>query len=328
MLEAISLDLLYAFGLSAIFVGLFLSSSALYAYVIAPSRYRKSLRQRVESIKTGGPSQAGVIRDTQMKGSLILKVLEKLGGRHKLEDLQTQLLQADVDWDPTIFLGLVVLLGLLGFIIGNLKYGLLGGLAGLPLTGLLPFLYLRMMKKKKSAKIEAQMPDVMELLARSLRAGHTLPSAIELAGKESPDPLGTELRIVYEEQRLGLGLSKALEDMVKRVDSRDLRYFVTGVLIQAETGGSLAELMEKIGHLIRERLKLKMKIQALTAEGRISAIVLEILPVGIFLFLYFFQYRYIQLLFTDPLGAKMLAAAIFMMVLGHFCIRRIIRIDV
>jgi tight adherence protein B len=328
MLEAISLDLLYAFGLSAIFVGLFLSSSALYAYVLAPRRYRKSLRQRVENIKTGGPSQAEVIKDTQMKGNLILKVLEKIGGRAKIEDLQIQLLQADMEWDPTFFLGLVVLMGLVGFILGNLKQGLLGGLAGLPILGMLPFLVLRMKKKKKTTKIEAQMPEVMELLARSLRAGHTLPSAIELAGKESPHPLGTEFRIVYEEQRLGLSFGKALQDMVKRVDSRDLRYFVTGVLIQAETGGSLAELMEKIGHLIRERLKLKMKIQALTSEGRISARVLAVLPIGMFFYLYTFQYRYIQLLFTDPLGHKMLVVAGVMMLIGHFWIKKIVRIDV
>jgi tight adherence protein B len=321
-------DIAYALGLSAIFVCLFLSMSFLYSFVIAPFRYRRSLRTRVEKITRGDALRPEVIKVKEAKSHLILTVIEKFGARTIIEDLRIKLQQAGLAWDVTTFLGGVVLLALVGFIIGNLKHGILAGLGFGAGFGLLPFLIVRVKKGKKTAKIEEQMPDVMDLLARSLRAGHTLSSAFELAGQETPHPLGTELSMVYEEQRLGIGLNAALQDMVKRVDSPDLRYFVTGVLIQSETGGSLAELIEKLGRLIRERLTLKMKVLALTSEGRISAWIMIALPIGLFLFLYATQPKYVSLLFEDPTGQKMLAGAVISMLLGWIVIKRIIRIEV
>jgi tight adherence protein B len=322
-----SRDLLYTLGLSALFVGAFLFLSFINSFFIAPMRLKRSLRQRVDSVKRGDVPRAGILKTQQVKGDLILRLLGSVG-RTKMENLQRKLQQGDIEQDASIFLGIVILMALVGFIIGNLKTGFIMSLVMGLAMGLLPFFYLKMRRGRKSDQVEKQMPEVMELLARSLRAGHTLPSAIELAGQENPPPLGTELYRVYEEQRLGISLSKALLDMVKRVDSQDLRYFVTGVLIQAETGGSLAELMEKIGHLIRERLKLKLKVQALTSEGRISALILEVLPFAIFFFLYLFQPKYLHPLFHDPLGVKMLIGAGVMMVLGMIVIKRLIRIDI
>ncbi len=320
-------DLLYTLGLSAIFVGTFLFLSFINSFVIAPMRLKRSLRQRVDSVKRGDAPRSGILKIQQVKGDLILKLLGSFG-RTRMENLQRKLQQGDIEQDASIFLGIVILMALVGFIIGNLKTGFLMSLVMGLAMGLLPFFYLKRRRGRKTDQVEQQMPEVMELLARSLRAGHTLPSAIELAGQETPAPLGTELSRVYEEQRLGISLGHALLDMVKRVDSQDLRYFVTGVMIQAETGGSLAELMEKIGHLIRERLKLKLKVQALTSEGRISALILEVLPFGIFFFLYIFQPKYLQPLFNDPLGQKMLIGAGVMMVLGMIVIKRLIRIDI
>jgi len=320
-------DLLYTLGLSALFVGAFLFLSFINAFFIAPMRLKRTLRQRVDSVKRGDAPRAGILKTQHVKGDLVLKLLGSFG-RTKMENLQRRLQQADIEQDASIFMGIVILMALMGLIIGKLKTGFIMSLVMGLAMGLLPFLYLKVRRGRKSSQVEGQMPEVMELLARSLRAGHTLPSAIELAGQETPAPLGKELSRVYEEQRLGISLSQALLDMVKRVDSQDLRYFVTGVLIQAETGGSLAELMEKIGHLIRERLKLKMKVQALTSEGRISALILEILPFGIFFFLYLFQPKYIYPLFNDPMGVKMLIGAGVMMVLGMIVIRRLVRIDI
>jgi tight adherence protein B len=321
-------DLAYTLGLSLVFICAYLSMSFLYSNVIAPMRYRRSLRQRVEKVTRGEALHPEIIKVMESKAHLTLKAIEKVGGRARVEDLQRQLKQADLDWDPATFLGLVVLLFLVGLIIGHLKHNILVGLGVGAVFGLLPFLYLRMKKHHKAARIEEQMPDVMDLLARSLRAGHTLPSALELASQETPHPMGTELGMVYEEQRLGIGISGALQDMTQRVDSHDLRYFVTGVLIQSETGGSLAELMEKLGHLIRERLTLKMKVQALTAEGRASAYMLGALPILLFLFLYSTQPKYVMVLLEDPTGKKMFWGAVISMIFGWFVIKRIIRIDV
>jgi len=194
--------------------------------------------------------------------------------------------------------------------------------------GCLPILILHWKKRRKTAQFEKQMPEAMELLARSLRAGHTLPATMELVAQEIPRPLGEEMRITYEEQRLGLSVPQALRRMGERVASQDLRYFVTAVLVQNETGGNLAEILENIGYLIRERMKLKGKVHTLTAEGRFSALVLMGLPVLTFLALYVMSREYIMLLFTDPLGKKMLAAALCSMAIGAWVMKKMVSIKV
>jgi tight adherence protein B len=172
------------------------------------------------------------------------------------------------------------------------------------------------------------MPEAMELLARSLRAGHTLQSTLELVSQEIPPPLGKEMRVTYEEQRLGLSISQALRRMADRVASQDLRYFVTAVLIQTETGGNLAELLETIGSLIRDRLKLKGKVQALTAEGRFSALVLIGLPLVTFGFLYLINPGYVMVLLTDPMGTKILTGGVFLVILGALVMKKMVTIKV
>jgi tight adherence protein B len=136
------------------------------------------------------------------------------------------------------------------------------------------------------------------------------------------------MRITYEEQRLGLSIIQALRRMGERVASQDLRYFVTAVLIQTETGGNLAEILENIGNLIRDRMKLKGKINALTAEGRFSALVLVGLPIVTFVFLYFLNRDYIMVLFTDPLGNKVLTGAIVSILMGGLVMKKMVAIKV
>jgi tight adherence protein B len=194
--------------------------------------------------------------------------------------------------------------------------------------GCLPIFILRWKKRRKTARFEKQMPEAMELLARSLHAGHTLPATMELVAQEIKAPLGTEMRITYEEQRLGLSVSQALRRMGERVASQDLRYFVTAVLVQNESGGNLAEILENIGSLIRERMQLKGKVQTLTAEGRFSALILMGLPVLTFLALYVMSRDYIMPLFSDPLGKKMLGAAIGSMAIGAWVMKKMVSIKV
>ncbi len=320
-------DILYAVGLSAIFLAGFFGFTFLYSFLLAPIRRRRRLRQRVDKIQKEIQLRAQVFKASPIKDSVIIRLLEKVGARRKIEGLQIQLQQADIYLDVAVFLGIAVLLAFVGFFLGNLHQGFLGGALAAVVLGAMPFLVLRQMKRRKGLLVERQMPEVMELLARSLRAGHTLSAAIELASKETPHPLGTELRMAYEEQRLGIGVTEALEHMVKRVDSRDLRYFVTAVLIQSETGGSLAEVMEKIGHLIRERLKVKGKIKTLTAEGRLSALILGALPFLMFLVLYLVRHDYIMTLFEDPLGQKMMVAGMISILIGVISMKKLIQID-
>jgi tight adherence protein B len=189
-------------------------------------------------------------------------------------------------------------------------------------------MFLRWKRNRKTLKIERYMPDAMELLARSLRAGHTLSGTLELVSQEIPAPLGTEMRITYDEQKLGLSMPQAFRRMGERVASRDLCYCVTAVIIQAETGGNLAEILENIGLIIRDRLKLKGKVQGLTAEGRFSALILSLLPFVTFLALYFANRNYVMTLFQDPLGLKLLTVAIISIGIGIFIMKRMVSIKV
>ncbi len=328
MLNLSNNDIWYAFGLSAIFLCGFISFSVLYAVIISPIRKRRRLRQRVAVENRQQLVQAKLFKAQQVDSSLIMKILEKAGAKSRIERLQREMLRADIYTDVAVFLGVVLLMAAFGFIAGALWGSLLLGLLMAMGLGYIPFIILAIKKREKSALVEKYMPGVMELLARSMRAGHTLSSAMELASKETPHPLGTELRMAYEEQRLGMSMAEALEHMVARIASRDFRYFVTAVLIQSETGGNLAEIMEKIGYLIRERLKLRGKIRSLTAEGRLSAIILGALPFAMAGVLFIVQPKYIDTLFTDPIGQKMVIFGLVAMTLGIISMKKIIRIKI
>jgi len=146
--------------------------------------------------------------------------------------------------------------------------------------------------------------------------------------QEIPPPLGMEMRITYEEQRLGLSMLQALRRMGERVASQDLRYFVTAVLIQSEAGGNLAEILENIGMIVRERLKLKGKVQGLTAEGRFSALILGFLPVGTFLLIFLMNRAYVMAFLQDPLGIKLLGAGAVSLLLGAIVMKKMVAIKV
>lgn len=201
-----------------------------------------------------------------------------------------------------------------------------------PVAGLvvffLPLLVIQFKRKKRFAKFSAQLPDVLEMLSRSLRAGHSLAAGIGLVAQEMQDPIASEFRRAFEEQKLGVPLETSLLSMTKRVPNLDLRFFATAVILQRSTGGDLAEILDKIGRLVRSRFRLAGQIQALTGEGRLSGVVLLALPPGLFLVMLFLNYEYITTLFTDPMGQRLLGLAILMQLAGAFVIRKIIDIKV
>lgn len=193
---------------------------------------------------------------------------------------------------------------------------------------ILPLLYMRRRCRKRLKRLSEQLPDVFELLSQSLRAGNSLASAMQLVAKELPDPAGTEFARVFHEQNLGLKIEDALRNLADRVDVLDVRFFVTAVLIQRQIGGDLAEVLDKISAVIRERIKLFGTVQALTAEGRLSGYVLLALPVLVAGVLYYINPAYISVLFTDPTGKMVLTAAIVMQLLGWAMIKKIVNIRV
>jgi tight adherence protein B len=319
----------YALGLVGVFLGMSLLLAGVWQLIVKPLLARQQIRRRISIGKNQRLSQVQILKNVQeMEGSLFAAIAKSIGALGKIENLQRNLLQADIYWPPGTFLSVAGMLACAGFLVAFLKWGIFPAVGAALLCLYLPFLVMRLKKKHKTTVIETQMPDAMELLARSLRAGHALPSSIELASKEVPNPLGTEMKTVYEEQRLGLSVPAALKRMGERVASQDLQYFVTAVMLQAETGGNLAEVMENIGHLIRERLKLKGKISALTAEGKLSAFILTLLPFFMFFALTIVNRKYIDTLFTDPAGIYIIGIGLLNILVGIIWMKRIITLDV
>lgn len=195
-------------------------------------------------------------------------------------------------------------------------------------TGIIPLFWLLMRRSKRVKMFSKQLPEALELLSRSLRAGHSLGAGFGLIASEMPAPISKEFGQAFEEQNLGISLEEALESMTIRVPNMDLRFFATAVLLQRQTGGDLAEILDKIGKLIRERFKLAGTIQALTGEGRLSGIVLLALPPALFAVMYKLNYEYCMVLFRDPTGRQLLAGALVMQFVGALVIRKIITIKV
>jgi tight adherence protein B len=191
-----------------------------------------------------------------------------------------------------------------------------------------PFLWLFWKRKQRLAAFAGQLPDGMELVARALRAGHSLAAGMHVVAEEMPQPICKEFGRVYEEQNLGIPLEEAMKGMCERVPNLDLKFFVTSVAIQRQTGGDLAEILDRIGYVVRERFKILGQVKALTAEGRLSGVVLIALPIGLFLLMLWMKPDYIELLWKDPMGVKMSIGAIVLMMIGSYAIKKIIDIKV
>ncbi len=237
--------------------------------------------------------------------------------------------QADVEMAPATF-GLIT--AGLGFGGAGLVY--VAGLhmamaAGVGLClAILPWLYLHFMRKRRFKLFGQQLPEALELMARGLRAGHSLQAGFQLVGEETQAPLGTEFMRVFEEQNLGISMEQAMTGMTERVPNLDLKFFATAVVLQRTTGGDLAEILDKIGSLVRERFKIFGQIQALTGEGRLSGIVLLALSPVLFLVMLKLNYDYAMTLFRDPMGRKLMAVTIVIQLIGAYVIKKIIDIKV
>lgn len=194
--------------------------------------------------------------------------------------------------------------------------------------GYLPAVYLYWLKSQRIAKFERQLPEALELVSRALRAGHAFSVGLKLVGDEAAAPVGKEFRRVFDEVSMGVALPEALQNMTERTDSVDLRFFVTSVLIQRETGGNLAEIIDSLAGLIRKRFELQLKVKALSAEGRFSGIILFCLPIVVGLIMYKLNPDYMSTLFTDPAGKNMLMIGSFMMVTGAIIMKRMVTIKV
>lgn len=193
---------------------------------------------------------------------------------------------------------------------------------------LLPFMWLTWARTRRLKRLEAQLPDAVELIARALRAGHAFPSALQMVAEELPEPIGGEFASAFEEINYGLPVSDAMMNLAARVPVEDLRFFAVAVILQRETGGNLAEILDNIGKLIRERFKLFGTIRVLSAEGKLSAWILTLLPFVTALLINLVSPGFMEVLWKDPAGLKLIFVALVAMVVGVFWMWRIVQIRV
>jgi tight adherence protein B len=243
--------------------------------------------------------------------------------------LHTLLHQADLKWTAG---GLLSGCGLCFVIPAYLVYLrfdslLVGMLIGLVL-GLAPFGWVLFKRSKRFGKFEAGLPEALDLMVSGLRAGHSLIAAMGLVSRECPAPVGSEFKTCFEEQNYGLELKIAMDNMINRVPLQDLRIVATAVMIQKESGGNLAEVLDKTSHVIRERFRLKRQIGVHTAQGRLTGWILTFLPIVLGIALYTVNPEMMSILWKTPIGVKLLWAAATGIVIGGLIIRHIVNMDV
>ena len=245
------------------------------------------------------------------------------------DKLNRLLQQADAQYTLSVYILFSLLLAAVGFLAGSLITLNRSALILFAcLLGMIPFSYIYFKKKRRMEKFQRQLPDALELMARALKAGHAFTGGLKMVATELGDPIGIEFAKTLHEINFGVGVPDALKNLPNRIDCPDLRFFIISVIVQRETGGNLAEILEKISHLIRERFKLQGHIQVLSSEGKLSAMILITLPFGIALTLYVLNPGYISTLFTDPIGRILITFALVMMIIGAFVMKRMVEIKV
>jgi tight adherence protein B len=192
---------------------------------------------------------------------------------------------------------------------------------------ILPLLYVRRAARKRIAQFEEGFPEAVDLIARALRAGHALPTALQMVGEEISDPIGYEFRQLFEQQNFGMSLPEALALFAQRIPLIDARFFVTAVMTQREMGGNLSEVLDRLSGVIRDRFKVKRQVRAVSAHGRITGIVLGFLPPTVAAVLFVISPAHMRLLTDDPLGVQMVVTAIALQIIGVFIIRRIVQVE-
>ena len=245
--------------------------------------------------------------------------------------IMSQLDRLVIQANSRVPLGVFILLSLVLFVVIYLLFvvlthsNFLSLLIGL-VAGTIPFLYLKLKKRQRMKKFERQFPDALDLMARSLRAGHAFSGGLQMVAQEFDDPVGTEFQRVVNEVNYGSPVDQALKNLLNRIDVKDLTFFTVSVVVQRETGGNLAAILESIARLVRERFKLQGKIRALSAEGKLSAVILLGLPFLVAFALSIVNPKYLSVLLNDPLGKILVIIALCMMCFGIFMTRKIIDI--
>lgn len=297
---------------------------------IQGSGAEKRVRRRLGKMYADGriSETMGILQNKNLSGVPWLnRILLRMSRFRRLNELLLE--QANVQYTLGVFILVAAILALVGFLV-SFRYtsNYLLALVGALFFGMLPVFYLRRKKRKRMERFQEQLPNALELIARSLRAGHAFSGGLKMVADEFADPIGPEFDKTVDEINFGVDFTQALKNLSSRIDCDDLKYFIISVTLQRETGGNLTEILDNIAFLIRERFKLQGKVKALAAEGKFSAYILIGLPIFIALAVFFLNRGYINILLTDPIGKGLIAAAIIMMILGMIVIKGMINIKV
>jgi tight adherence protein B len=232
-----------------------------------------------------------------------------------------------------ISVGMLVVMSLVTALVGALGMNLVlrAGWSmplGAAIGFVIPFLFLKLKRRRRLLTFEEQFPEALDLISRALKAGHAFATGLKMVADEMPEPVGPEFRKTFDEQNFGLPLKDALDNLSLRIPSLDVRFFTTAVLIQRETGGNLSEILENLAHVVRERFKILRQVRVYTAHGRMTGWVLLALPAFLAIALMFINPDHMNLLFRERMGQQMLMAAVIMQLFGYFWIQKVIKIEV
>ena len=297
-----------------------------------PSQVEKAIDSRLAQIyvsddlyqSDGTPT---IFKRTQLSDiAWVDKILQRLPAAHAVRQL---LAQADSHWTVGQVLSVSLLLGLLTYLLVRsfVSSVALAALLAL-LASALPVLILRVRRERRLNRFTKALPDAIDIIARSLRAGHSLSAAMEIVADQAAEPVRSEFRTVCRQQNLGLPFREAVLQILDRVPSTDLQLIITGMLVQKETGGNLVEILDRTNNVIRERVRLEGEMRVYTAQGRLTAWILGLLPVGLYLMISLVNPGYARILITDPTGQKMLAGGVVQIIIGMAVIRRIVKVKV
>ena len=292
---------------------------------------KQAVKKRLLFMSTGawhGQEKIASYREkTLANANVFVKLSFKLP---RIKHLDRVILAGGLEINPLFFVLGSIALGILGVLAGYVIPRKIPGLAagtGI-LFALLPYFYLRVRAAISKKKFIEQFPEALDLLSRALRSGHAFTSGLSMVSEQMDSPIKDEFGSVVDEVNFGLSLKEALLNMCERVPMTDLRFFAMAVLIQTETGGNIAEIMDNISRILRERIQFKRHVNTLTAEGKVSAYILLALPILMFIYLYMTNYDYVSLLWREHLGQYMLAGGIISQIIGAIVIFKMVDIDV
>jgi tight adherence protein B len=315
------------------FATLVLILGGYWAFIVRPeTQAEMAVKKRLTSAASGASLAAAVpslIKRVRPLSTIPLFDKALRGSAGAVGPLQQMITQSGLH----MTVGQLVLMTALAFAIVALPIFLfLRNLALALGVGLLfsavPTLYVRFAGRRRIRRFEEQFPEAIDLMARALRAGHALPTALNLVGQEAPEPVRSEFRLLHDEQNYGMPFPDALRSFGARVPLLDARFFVTAVLTQREAGGNLAEVLDRLAALIRERFKLKRQVRTLSSHGRFTGWVLGLLPFFIGGALFVIAPRHIAQLFTDPIGIRMMLVALVLEIVGVLWIRKVVNIEI